>query len=515
MKKTLLSGAIFWFFAVANLYPFAYFSLLPAFQIHSFGFQNNSYPTRREYLDFLKAPKLITAGINARVKGWYFNFQLELTQNFHTYLNNSYYLNIFADSKNGFAFRNILVNIPLFGYIEYKNDYFRFLIGRTRIDLGYGDYNFILSAYAPAQDAIWITADPWYDNANFVVKPFMNFIIDMSPIHGNETFLSDKNNNPNNRYRSVAKTYNIHQFGIYNDYFRLAVTESLMVYGAEFSLATISPLSWWHQSFLNNGNNMMSVSVEGKIDRYRIYAEGSFDDLYIGSEDDTSKPNAMGFVVGFDVELLKGEPFIGVNFSSKDQVVRADSFRKDTGLIVGFETVVSSKYMYGRPSSDPFGKLSFFQSYQTANQAALDKWSLIEYYLGFPYGGETLYAFAKAKYINRNWYVDSKMGYMLWGGNKTSGVYGYDNDDLSMHDVIDQDGYKRWFNFENPKHSVMIEAEMFYAADRWWHLYTGVDANIVANDIKRSTWSFSIGGGFYVNSAWFTKSTNTNSSIVF
>lgn len=515
MKKVLIICSLFIVVSTVKLYSFAYLSLLPAFQIHSMSFQNNLNPTRQQYLDFLGSPKLITAGINARVKGWYFNFQLELAQNFHTYLENNYYINIFADSEKGFAFRNLLVNIPLFGYIEYKNDYFRFIIGRTRVDLGYGDYNFILSDYAPPQDIIWLSADPWHNDANFVVKPFFNFIIDMSPIHGNEIYLSDTNNNPNGRYRSFAKTYNVHQIGVYNDYFRIVLTEVLMVYGAEFSLATISPIAWWHQSFLNNANNMTSVSLEGKIGNYRLYAEGSFDDLYIGKEDDTSKPNAMGFVIGFDVQLLEGEPFLGVNRSAVDNTVRADSFRKETGLIVGFETVISSKYMYDRPSSDPFGKMSFFQSYQTANQTLNDKWSLIEYYLGFPYGGETLYAFGKLKYVNRNWFVNSQIGYMFWGGNKGTGVYAYDSDDLKMQDAIDGNGYKRWFNFENPKHSIIVEAEAFYAADRWWHLYAGVNANIVANDIKRTTWSFSLGGGFYVNSAWFTKSTNTNSAISF
>lgn len=149
---------------------------------------------------------------------------------------------------------------------------------------------------------------------------------------------------------------------------------------------------------------MLNLAAEGVIGPVRAFGTFTLDDFDLphergdGSEKfNSSKPAAMGITAGVEINLLEGKAIEKKNVSPADYALKDDTFKKETGLNVGYELFYCSKFMYNR--SESAGK--FMVPYQFISFACgTYQYDETAFYLGFKYGSDTMVHRLYAEYTN-------------------------------------------------------------------------------------------------------------------
>lgn len=238
-----------------------------------------------------------------------------------------YPLNSYSDSSPyvnwgniPLAFDQINHHFPDSYYMSYSKPHLSLYIGSGELSIGTGRTgNLILSKDADKLSAIRLS---WY---NKIFKYNFSYI-SLNPGLGNSGKYADEGNvsmsldlkTLTNGYTSSIygtnfddymdtglypyKGYLVHsmEFRFLNEKVYAAVTEAAVYSRAVPELFTFSPLAFWHNG--NNGNqtnSLLSLDLQVAIGKYGyIYASGVMDQFTMSHEDDTTEPEANGFIVG-------------------------------------------------------------------------------------------------------------------------------------------------------------------------------------------------------------------------
>ncbi len=491
---------------------------------------NSHVPFSREgYLRYLDDPRMLQLGLDLDWRGFGAYIRFEIFQNPALWYSGMAYSNIIVPMPGVPFTGSINANFPSEGWLAYGNDYFDITVGRRKFSMGPGKYGLTLGRQAPALDAYWLGIHPM---PNYKVRLYGILAGAMSNLEANRRWLTrnqrywdtkaasnqgawvDKYNPDTagypqmNRYQNAFKGFFVHKIGAEGDWWRVGISESIMVYGGFPSLDIVSPVTVWHNSYFINANAILGISAEVKLPQdWRLYAEWGMDDLALG-EFDKDKPTAMSFLLGTDWQVLKtDEPYKGQIYEDRARLKSEDTFRAKDGLVIGLETVYTSRYMYGRPNDDPFGKLSFF----TSPQYGTNSWPLVEYYLGFPYGPQSYLLELNTTYSQGNWYVEADIAYLL-EGKKGLGVFNMD-DPASSHDpdVIPSAANRHGgpFIFEGPlAHSLILQVTLYYYLRQWVQLYAGTFHKIRMDRFNQTVSSVSLGVAFHLSNNWLLSDEN-------
>lgn len=273
------------------------------------------------------------------------------------------------------------LSFPSVGFVEYTSSDGNFFasVGRRQIKWGPATYDMAIGDSQPYLDNIYLTQNfPFGDKGwsfwfNFIgiwYKYFLNY--------GQENWLGPQS------------TFS-HKFGFENDNFRITFAELNQVYNKYPSLLDFTPLGVWHDNYQDEFSNvMLNVSVEGLVGPVRLFGSFTMDDFDQGREIDpnygiSDKPQAMGFIAGAEINLLDGKKLESFEFTPSDYMIREKTFKKDTGLNLGYEFFLCTNFMYNRNDTagmfaSPFQFFSFACGYVSEGDA---------FYLGFKYGPGT------------------------------------------------------------------------------------------------------------------------------
>ncbi|MGL4524588.1 MAG: hypothetical protein ACRCVN_03580 [Spirochaetia bacterium] len=499
-----------------NLYAQFFATAFPVFNFGTNVFNDMPY-SRTNYLRYLDDPRFLQLGIDIDWRGLQAYMRLELFQNPAIFQSGLAYSNLplpigYQSFTAGFN-----ANFPSEGWLGYINDYVDISVGRRKLATGPGKYNLSLSEQAPALDAYWINIHPM---TNYKVRLYGILSGAMSGHEAGRRFLTENQRywdptaaggvgawvdtyDPTtatfpqvDRYNSPFKGYFFHKIGVEGDWWRVGLSESIMVYGGAPTLDINGPLTLWHNSYIVNGNALLGVTFEFLLaQQVRVYGEWAMDDLMLG-EFDNAKPTSMSFMLGADWQIFGTDtPYKGEIYRDSSRTMREQQFTKTDGLIIGIEAVYTSRFMYGRPGDDPFGKFSFF----TSPQYGVNHWPLVEYYLGFPYGPQSMLIEFRGTYSSGDWYVEGSLGYLL-EGQKGSGIFDID----APGSAIDPDTIPLGasalnpFAFDGPfAHSLIFQATMYYYLRSWVQLYVGTYHQIRMDDLKKSVSAVSTGVAFH------------------
>lgn len=499
-----------------------FLNVFPVFQIGAQNFQKT--PLNREfYLNYLQDPRLIQAGFDFAAGDFDFYMRFEMFKNLKGAQNGATFSNFFSVDK-GISFAGFNSSFPSQGWANYHNWFLDISLGRRKLSEGYGKYGFTVKTQAPSLDALWISVDPLKQAA---VRPFGLIVFASSDQKANQDFLDvhqiysykeietvDENGSviiskvPIARYGANNKWFLMHKIGLAGDFFRIGLTESFMIYGENLSLGLVNPFTLWHNSYLGNANAGLALNAEFLTPPgIRVYGEWFLDDMNIGEFDDPDKPTAMGFMLGADWQIFSASsPYIGEEFGDEYLAKTEESFAKEGGLIVGFEAVYSSRYMYGRAKGDPFGKFSFFTTTQYGSN---EFWPLIEYYLGFPYGAQAALLEARASYKEGRWNVQASLGYLA-EGEKDSGVYDSRTPaGMNLQDTIPDNATGDWRVFEGkPTHSLLLNAQAYWAYSPSLAFFSGLSCRFNFTNANKSFSSFQLGLAYKAKGAWLQKARN-------
>ncbi|MFA7189500.1 MAG: hypothetical protein WC117_05410 [Sphaerochaetaceae bacterium] len=280
------------------------------------------------------------------------------------------------------------LNMPRVGYVDFTSNDSAFYasIGRRQIKWGPSEYDMAISDSQPYLDNAFIRFDAamnngwnfWYNFIGIAYKLFMDYGTDVGP-----------------------KSTFAHRIGFENSNFRIAIAELNNVYNKYPTLLDFTPFGLWHDNYQDNYSNvMLNVSLEGLAGPVRLFGTFTMDDFDLPHEKDnayglSNKPQAMGFNAGAEVNLLNGEEIVSSEFEYSDYALREQTFKKNTGLNLGYEFYYCSTFMYNR--NDDAGKFTVpFQFISlTGNGYSYDENA---YYLGFKYGPNTMVHRVYAEY---------------------------------------------------------------------------------------------------------------------
>ncbi len=292
------------------------------------------------------------------------------------------------------------LNFPHVGFIDFTWNNFFLSIGRRQIKWGPTTYDMALSDSQPYLDNVFFSYDAPVNNTGW------NFNYSFTGV-GFRYFLA-YSDTPNHENNEGPKSLFTHRFRFENDFLRFAVAELNIVYDKDPNLLDFSPLSVWHNSYQDDYSNvMLNFSAEGLVGPVRLMGTFTMDDFDLPHEisEDwglSNKPQAFGFTAGAEVNLLDGKKIDKVAFDYNDYAIVEKTFKKETGLNVGYEFYYCSTFMYNRNNTagkytTPFQFISLAGGSYCFDRAA--------FYTGFKYGPSTMVNRLYAEYTNNPLYA--------------------------------------------------------------------------------------------------------------
>ena len=416
----LVAGALFaGVKGVVNVKPQFKFDNTPAADVETDGFYNNIgwkketgnqldnwYMTKQDYwLEAFRQPSFLDLGMVAQGDKFGLVFIMDVRQD-----TLAYFINGNKGNWSNIPFLKLMIelNFPRLGYIDYRSTDGNFYasLGRRQIKWGPATYDLAIADSQPFLDNAYIRFDVpmnngwnfWYSLTGIAYKYFLNYGKYLDNDYVNGYFDGDEDHTT-----WGPKTTFAHKFSMENEKLRFTFAELNNVYGKDPSILDFSPTVIWHDNYQDDFSNvMLSFTFEGKFGPVRTFANFTMDDYDLPHETPepgtfSGKPPAIGFVVGIELNLLKGEEIESSKFNYQDYAYREETFKAETGLNIGYEIYYCSKFMYNRSSN--VGK--FTSPYQFISFAG--KGYCFDYnafYLGFKYGPDTMLHRLYAEYTD-------------------------------------------------------------------------------------------------------------------
>ena len=438
------------------------------------------------YLSYFNQQRILNTGIDLEWKG------------LHLYLAIDIFRDLIFDSIN-FGYSNIPMtpaglansvnnNWPTVSYLEYRHDIIELSLGRRGFAMGYGDYGLALSPTAPYFDGFWLGLKPPVGKG----KLFYYFAAFADDRLANENYLQHNekiwnDNHPASSeknpfsYQQISKWYFNHKIGYAGANWRFGISESSVIYGVPVILWNANPFTFWHNLYERGMNVSFGISGEAIFDKIRIYGEFLLDDVRLTVEGDMANPSAFGIYIGVDYHVLDNQGYQGHIYGSRAHVKHEESFAyQGGGLLLSWQFILATSYLYSRSIYDPYGKLTMMNNIRGEGG---DK--VIEYFIGSPYGPDSIVFEFSTRYEQPNWYFLGHMALQLQGRHGYDGFYS-DATGWQAQGLYDPSRTSDWF-FSSIRHvNLHISMQIYYLLASWCSLYAGWESRLMLNNIQQS-----------------------------
>ncbi len=458
------------------------------------------YMNRQDYwLHAFEKPSFLDLGFVVDTDHFGIVFALDLRQDTLQNFNND------GSNKTNIPFVGALIelNFPQVGYIDYTSDNGELYasIGRRQMKWGPATYGMAISDSQPFLDNVYAEINApmkngwnfWYSFTGIAYKFFLDYDYNMKTGTTSTEGSVDPHSHTFSYFSLDAmKSTFAHKFGFENSNFRIYLAELNNIYGKNASLLDFTPCGVWHNNYQDDFSNvMLDLAIEGKVGPVRAFGTFTMDDFDLPHEAsgdqkfNSSKPAAMGFSAGIELNLLDGEEVVSDKFNPSDYAFREDTFKKTTGLNIGYEVYYCSKFMYNRKCDSgkfmvPYQFISFAGSGYAFDATA--------YYLGYKYGPDTLLHRVYVEYTDNPIEAYASVELLKRGNYGINSTYekGYFNANLETP-----------YDITGPATTVlMIEAGAAY------HLQAGFKANAeigFTKDLTHGTQAFQATVGASIN----------------
>lgn len=280
------------------------------------------------------------------------------------------------------------------GFLEYKSDVVYTSFGRRAIKWGPGSYGFAINDSAPFLDNLYLSFN--FPVGNGKIK------YDYTTIGFNSYALSY---NAGNDDIDNRKTLFGHRFGYESSTFRVALSELNLIYNTVPSLLDASPLAFWHNNYQHDRSNVMiELTMEKLLNiagrNIRVFGSYAQDDFVFGGENKHSKPTALGFMLGTELNLIKGEEYEKSALERSDYTLDDETFSFPGGLNISYEWYWATAFLYNRDNnSGKFTVPMFIYNFSDGGYVSDDN----AFFMGFPYGPDTMVHKFQVSYEEKIW----------------------------------------------------------------------------------------------------------------
>lgn len=348
--------------------------------------------SQEKYLRYKDAMSLLDLGVDMSNDPFRFVAILDIKQDAVNFFTKNNYSNIPFLGNSFHAVADM--NWMRVGFLEYESDGAFASFGRRAIKWGPGSYGFAINDSAPFLDNIYLSLDfpvgdgnLWYD---YTTVGFNNYALSYNA--GNDDI--------DNR-----KTLFGHRFGYENSSFRVALSELNLFYNSVPSLLDASPLAFWHNNYQHDRSNVMIeltmeklLNITGKD--LRVFGAFAMDDFVFGSENKNSKPSALGFMLGTELNLIEGEAYEKSAIERSDYTLTDKSFSFSGGLNISYEWYWATAFLYNRDNnSGKFTVPMFIYNFSDGGYVSDDN----AFFIGFPYGPDTMVHKFQVSYEEKKW----------------------------------------------------------------------------------------------------------------
>ncbi|MCL2519781.1 MAG: hypothetical protein FWE37_02075 [Spirochaetaceae bacterium] len=454
--------------------------------------------------NFYNQTRLIKLALNIDIIGFNFYADLDFMQHFYAFKDNSTFSNL-PFANYGFS-SAVYSNIPLQGYLAYNSDLLQLSLGRRRWHLGAGDYNLVAGRDAPYFDGLWAGFTPQLPSGRFHFY-FMAAIDDPMAIgkflDWNRQQVNEADRNNNEHWFNLAQEsryFFVHQIAFSRDTWRVGLTESFIWQGQAANFFIANPFFLWHNIFNPEaGNVALTLNFEKLFteQNIRLYAEASMDDLQLSWEPITSPPNQLALYVGADWQIFdNGERFAAPRFNPFERAMAMENFAFDGGLIVSFQALWASRYIWGRGDESALGKFTMFKDiHLRGNMYGSEAGGVLEHYLGFPYGGDNIYFKLSGQYQNNLYLFNGSLGFLLQGHEaaRISGHYSHDDPTPQGVYVWGEYTAHNWVYSGVANFMLLLNMQAYYALSNFASGYISLNSRLILNRFSHSTVLLEIG----------------------
>ena len=353
------------------------------------GVPGSSETIQDAILRFGNRPEVLSAGFEIERDSIFFALKIEIREELYNFVSSSPFSNIPFLGNTKFSVTN--AQYPQVAFIEYRTPSFFASVGRRRLDMGSGKYSFMLSSEAqPDLDAAVIGGE--YREGDF------NLGYAFYAIGGSNATL-----NGHGEETKIMKNFFIHSVSASNSNFRFSFSELNCVYGSVPGIYDITPFVLWHNLYQEEHSNVMiELGLEGKMGPFRLWGLYAQDDLFLNFNSlneggFNKKPTGIGFSLGFDYEIERGEIYEKRKRDSISYSLKEKNLASEGGIHLIGEFYWATNYLYNRRSdymvsdssgplftNDKYGKITLPYRFYSSHGGMTDKKDA--YFLGFPYG---------------------------------------------------------------------------------------------------------------------------------
>ena len=379
----------------------------PAFRLSSGNFiSESSDPSSIK--NFFNQSRFAIVGLDFSWQWFELYVAFDIMPNWANFNNNRFFSNLPLGDISG----SIHMEIPVAAFVAYRSDLVDFSVGRRRWHVGPGNYSLIASRDVLFFDGFWLSVRPQLDFGRFhfyfmaasddhiALRRFLNW----------QREAAGGSRDPNLWFNPVSEQrwFFIGRLAISTDNWQLGITETMLWHGRPLDLHIFNPLFWWHNlNFPGYSNVTLGIDFEKILpiaQNVKVFGQFNIDDIRAPNEGVGETPTSLALYVGALWQVFEGnELFSGPVFNPFGQLISTQRLNFPTGgLIVGFDAVWTSRFMWTRRADRPLGKFTMFKLADI--WAASHSPSIIEHFLAFPYGNDNIYFKASGQWQNSNWF---------------------------------------------------------------------------------------------------------------
>jgi len=424
---------------------------MPAFSLTSVAPLSDTLSLSPEdYARYYDFPSVLNLGLELHAARSEIVFRVDIRPDFQSFATERYYGNLpfIAHGINSIGD----ANMPTVGYFEFGGEKLLLSIGRRQLKWGPGSYGLAISDSAPYLDHLWIDyrfptrrGEWWYGFVAIGADRAGNVWTQLDPEPAGWGY----------------KNIFAHRVGYASDRLRIAVGELNLIHDIVPGLIDISPFAVYHNMYQDAYSNvMLDASAEIRFGTFRTFGEMVMDDLVMPwetSDGSPARPTALGFLGGAEWKIAGGAPYAFGRMREADYSLRENSFSEPGGLRLSYEGYRTTTYLYNRENDS--GKWTL-PDHRLVNTSTGYLYTANAFYLGFPYGPDTILDMLKLSWENPSLKADLSLKYLRKGSYGIESAYPPSN------------GAATWFDLQEPVTrnlivGVGVEAVLSPAIEVW------------------------------------------------